>query len=413
LDKEYLENYERKEKEEHRRFAKMCANGKFGSTDIFPPKERFVKLAEPIAMAVQLTPNLWSQVPFAGSTLVMLCPVAKKQFKEKHGFEASDINRLVDFIKETGKIQFVIDWPPIAFEGLDFLDPIFSELKPPSIPWPSGLFTTNQAQRRLARVEFDTLAGIHFHEFIKKVFAKEISRDKYFLAKRMHDYRLDYLALKELNLQDLLEELSSYMVDDLPRAFQAFLVIGAFITLPMYNTLRATLNYDLNLSAQAQEYVKVENPTFPCEIGKFLIKKLTHYPESLTACQELIAHYEDYDLQKLTVALNEGIKKSNIDLVNVTTKDLSKTLEDIWHDKSIPRKIKGIKVGIPISLAVIGTIVGGPIGTLGGLLGGIGFSVGSTILKVGTDTIGEKTAKIIFRNYQANIFSFKEKHDLK
>lgn len=413
MKREYLQDYEETELEWHEKFRKMVIDGKFGLTDIFPPKERFVKITEPIAFGVQPKPELWPQVPFSGSTVIMLYPVRKEFFKRRHGFEVSDINRIVDFIKETGKIQFVIDWPPTAFEGLDFLDPIFSELKPPTHPWVWELLQLPEAQRRQAAIEFDTLAHIHFYEFIKKDYAKESLQDKYFIAKRMHDYRIDYSALKALGLQDLSEQLSNLILDDPPRAVQAFIVIGAFITLPLFNTFRATLNYDLDLITRSKEYMKVQNPTFPYEIGKFLLTKLIHYPESLTACQEIMAHYQEYDLLKMVAALNDGIKRSNFDVVNATRESLSETLENIWNDTTIRKKIEGLRVGIPVSLAALGAIALGPIGAIGGFLGGLGFSVGSAFLEIKAETIGEKVAKALSQSYQVNIYDFKKKYKLK
>lgn len=416
MNREYLEDYEKEELGEHEELRRLLISGKFGSTDIFPPKQRFIKIAEPIALfagGVAET-NLWPQVPLAGSTFVMIYPVREDVFKKAHGFEISDIDRIIDFIKETGKIQFLIDWPLTAFEGLDFLDPIFAELRPPTYPWPLELFSTlSQVHRREAIVEFDTLADIHFHDLIKTVYSKDAVHDRLLIAKRMHDYRMDFLALKELGLDDLSEKIGNLMVDDPPAAYQAFTVIAAFITLPLYNPLRATLNYDLDLFAQAKENIKVENPSFPCEIGKFLMTELIYYPESLTACQELIADYEDHDLQKLVAALNEGIKRTDFDLVKATREDLSETLKNIWKDRSIPRKIGGLEVGIPISLAALGAIALGPIGAVGGLLGGLGYSVGSEILKIGTDKLGEKIAKMLSQSYQVNIYNFKKKYKLR
>lgn len=415
MNKEYLENYEKSELEESERFRKKVIDGKFRSTDFFPPKERFIKITKPVAWAaVSGKPHIWPQVPLSGSTIRMLYPVRKEFFKQRHGFEVSDIDRLIDLIKETGKIQFILDWPPTAFEGLDFLDPIFSEIKPPAYFTYSDLvLQLTELQLKKVREEFDTLANIHFYDYIRGAFAKESFHDRYFLAKRMHDYRMDYIFLKAFGLQDLSERLGNLMVDDPPRALQAYLVVGAFITLPSFNTLRATFNYDLDLLIKAKEYTRVENPTFPCEIGKFLMKTLTYYPESLTACQELIAHYQDYDLLKLVAALDEGIKSSNVDLVNATRESLSETLENIWNDTTIRSKVKGLKVGIPVSMAALGAVALGPIGAVGGFLAGLGFSVGSKFLEIGADTLGEKIAKTLSRSYQVNVYDFKKKYNLK
>jgi hypothetical protein len=408
MDKEYLEDYQQNEVGEHDKLGKMIADGNFGIDDIFPPEERFIKLSKPIAWSYHKR-DIWVQIPFAGSTVVMLYPVHKKYFYYAHGFEISDINALVDFIKETGKVQFIVDWPPTAFEGLDYLEPIFNELNPPTYYGVQTYLPPDDIQLKKARIEFDTLASLGFYQLLKTVFSKEPSG---YIQKRMHDYKIDYLVLNKLGLSNLVEYIGNLMVDDPVAASHAYTIIAYFICLPRLNPLKAVHNTDMNLFLEAQKYMSVKTPRFPCEIGKFLLNKLTYYPESLSACKELIAHYRDYDLTQLLTSMNESVTTSNVDLVNISIENISETLDNIWNDSSIKRKIKAIQFGIPLSLTALGTIALGPIGTLGGLLSGLGFSVASELLKIESDTIGEMISKSLSKSYQVNIFNFQKKYKI-
>ena len=103
MDREYLTDYEKRELEAHEEFRKMLIDDKFGIEDIFPPENRFIKLSKPIAWYFE--GDFWPQIPISGSTIQMLFPVKMKYFKKTHGYEYSDIDRIIDFIKETGKIQ--------------------------------------------------------------------------------------------------------------------------------------------------------------------------------------------------------------------------------------------------------------------------------------------------------------------
>jgi hypothetical protein len=55
----------------------------------------------------------------------------------------SEIPELVQLSKETGRIQFTLNTNPTHYEGMDYLDPIFSELKPPMLTMPSNIYTSD------------------------------------------------------------------------------------------------------------------------------------------------------------------------------------------------------------------------------------------------------------------------------
>ena len=70
MDKEYLEDYEKKELEEFDKFYSNVQEDIFSfDKDIFPSSERFKNLQTPIAIAStdsMIEENLWYQVHFQG-----------------------------------------------------------------------------------------------------------------------------------------------------------------------------------------------------------------------------------------------------------------------------------------------------------------------------------------------------------
>lgn len=84
LDREYLEDYEQKEKAEYEKLAKRIIDGTFDlERDRFPPDERFIKLQKPVSDTTARASSweaLWSQVPFCGSLVLYISPVSSSVF---------------------------------------------------------------------------------------------------------------------------------------------------------------------------------------------------------------------------------------------------------------------------------------------------------------------------------------------
>ncbi len=131
-------------------------------------------------------------------------------------------------------------------------------------------------------------------------------------------------------------------------------------------------------------------------------------------------HYAEYDLQKVAKSLNEGITLNQSDIVDKSIEELNQILDNVWNDKTIPNRIKALKVGIPLSIAAVGGCVAGLPGLLaGGFLSNVGFKVIEKVTEVGTEELDqekrrpsaiEKLAKIDTKSYQANIYDFKQKY---
>lgn len=412
LDREYLEDYEQKEKIEYEKFLKRLQDDRFDfEKDRFPPDERFIKLQKPVSDTTFRGTDwasLWAQVPFCGSLVLGISPVQRSIF-EKYLFNASRIPEIIDFIRETGRLQIALQWKPTDFEGLDFLDPFFTELKPPMITGLPLISFGDIREIRLAHEVFSTLSSIQLKDFVRRVYDGFGFRGYEFLWESLSQV---YVFLR-LGHYTIVEDLDNLIVDDPAGAFMLLNVCWIFISEPVANLRFDSFTFSLENIRQSMLLPSVYQPKevrFPCEIGKFLTKKLTYAPLGLDACKELMYHYDAYDLRKVQKSLNEGIVTNHPDIVNKSAEEFSEILDNIWNDKAIPRKIKGLQIGIPLSMAAIGSVAAGPIGTAGGFLAGLGYNVAEKFIDLGTEGLSERLAKLKTKSYQANIYDFKKKY---
>ncbi len=51
--------------------------------------------------------------------------------------------------------------------------------------------------------------------------------------------------------------------------------------------------------------------------------------------------------------------------------EISKSLYNVWNDKTIPNRMRNIQIGVPVSIAALGAIIGG--GLPGFLADGVSF----------------------------------------
>jgi len=404
MDKEYLEDYEQREKEEIEKFLKSVDKGTFSfERDRYPPNERFVKMQKPAALAAPPVGSIWAQIPFCGSLFLILAPVTEQTFEELY-FSVSEIPKVIDFIKETGRLQVCLAKMPKEYEKLDYLEPFLRELSPPVNYGLSPPFYSAEAEIQSAADTFHTLAKVRYFD------AQRWQIPDCFFAREMD--LSTYMVLK-LGHYSVVHDIENLMIDD---PLQAFILLGIcqkFIVNPLVNARYDINNFRLDEIAQAKSLPANYRPrqaSFPCEIGRFLLKKLTLAPLGSDACKELIYHYHAYDLQKVQEAMNEGIVANHPDIVDKNAKELSEILDNIWNDKTIPRRVKGLQIGLPVSMAAIGSVAAGPIGAAGGFLAGLGYEVVSELLDFGIEGLPEKLAKLKTKNYQANIYDFKEKY---
>lgn len=419
MDKEFLENYHAKEREEINTYLEKL---NFGDSDIsYPNKKRFHKLKEPVGEAYFPNKSIWPQIPIFGSLIIQIQPTSENLFFQAHGIERKNLDDLIDFSKETGKVQFMINGNPESFTGLDFLSPLFEELDPPITYFKPIASLIKPEKFKKHTIEFDILinlpaqTGTSFKNFYEKI--TELGVTNYNLNEVLNENRIYYSFFKTYGYNELLKYFEKLLLIDEKSAALFFADMGKFIVDPKIRTFESSkvipfeilkdLKSSINKSDLNEEY-KVY------EIGKFLLEnKLTFMPESFDACKDVIARYDQEDLYKVSESLHKGVNESNPDLVNKKNIELSDILENVWSDAKLENRIKGVNYGIPISMALIGTLAAGPVGGTVGLMSSLGINVISEIIGVNQDSIGEKLAKKTLPNHIVNIFDFKEKYKCK
>lgn len=417
---EYLKDYNEKENEEINTFLDRLYKG---HTNIsYPDKNRFHKLNEPVGRAFLMN-SIWPQIPLFGSLIIEINPVPEKWFYQFHGMEKKDFERLIDFSKDTGKIQFMINGNPESYAGLDFLSPLFDELHPPisySIPIASLFEEKDLKQLKYYATEFNNLislpsqTGMNFVETLK--YMAEFSVTHYTLNEMLNENLQYYVFLKGNGYNEIIEYFEKLLILDSKKGVGFLSGIGKLIVEPKlcaFNSDHVFSFEALTKLSYGFDKSDLMNGTNNIhEIGKFLLNKLTFMPESFDACKDVISRYGQEDLYKVSASLHEGVIKSNPDMVCKKNIELSEILDNVWNDAKLEKRIKGVNYGIPISTALIGTLAAGPVGGVEGLLSGLGVNVISEIIGVDQDSIAEKIAKKTVPNQIVNIFDFKKKYHL-
>ena len=410
MDKEYLVNYERKEQEQwDKLIVRKIEAGTFSKEkDRYPPKERFINLQKPIAnttLRSQTNGRFWAQVPFCGSLMFAVPAIQKRDF-EKYYLKVKDIPDLIDFVKETGRIQTVLLDPPTEYIGLDHLDPFFKELNPP-VPYTLPLsFFLDQKEILRAKMSFKTLAKPNYLPFMAAV------------AKRTSSQFVGGAIVKNVYTYSLLKKfeplVARYIEDNLiENPAKANVLIGTashLLVSPRTYLIGGQTNLtmdDIRLKELFKHEIKLEEIKFPYEIGSFLMKKMTLAPQNSTACYDIIYHYKKYDLENVQKALNDAITAKNQDLVLDNTKAISEILDNVWQDKMMEHAITGLKCCIEIGVGVVGLAVA----ATQGLLAGLGVEVMEKAADYAVGGLAERIAKWAAHPYQTTIYDFQKKYN--
>ena len=417
MDIEYLRDYEAKENEELNNFLESLHKGKKDANITYPSKKRFHKLREPVGKAYcGLYESIWSQIPLFGSLIIEVDPIQENFFYQAHGIEKKDLERLIDFCKDTGKVQFMINGNPELYVGLDFLSPLFEELHPPltkTIPL-SYLFESEKINKYIT--EFDTLVnlpsenGKKFIDIIKYV--SELGLSNYSFNELLYESLEYYAFLKEYGYNDIIDYFENLLVSDSIEAGTFLGSLGKIIVDTKLDAFNSDRIIPLEVLNNLSSCFSTSDLMEMCnihEIGENLLNKLTFMPESFDACKDVIARYDQEDLYKVSASLHKGITESNPDLISKKNTELSEIFDNVWDDAKLEKRIKGVNYGIPITMTLIGAL-SGPVGGVGGLLAGLGINVASEIFT--QDPIVEKYVKKTVQNHVVNIFDFRKKYNI-
>ena len=418
MKQEFIQDYEEEEQEAMRKFYRDSLAGDFSSCRRYFT-DRFLRLNSPISFEITAEEQkpVWTIVPLSGTTILTLVPNPEASFEENHGFAISDIEEIVDYVKEEGRINFVLRQFPTAYKHLDFLEPLLTELRPPvSLLVPiTAFFEMKEALKHY--IEFDTLSRVRLMPYLRDWSMQEFGSFKAAEAV-ISDTRRVYAFLKALHYDELVDEIQNSMLLDEQRFDRLLFCCRELIVRPLTRVLEDTYTMSTDLSSAQKRFVESRSlsdrlsakPRFPGEIGKFLFKRLVHSAPSLNACKQLTYLYEDQDVYKAGKALNEAIVANKPDVVEAESAEVSAILKNIWEDKSLQRRIAGIRGGIPVLFAVVGTIAQGITGTATGLLAGLGFEVADKFLELKSEAISKRIGKYFSPGYEALIYDFKRKY---
>jgi len=432
MDKDFLTDYSSKQLNDDDKLADLLEHSQFEAAREFS-RTRIGALGEPVGRSARGF-SLWPQIPFFGTIIVPLSPFAEPAFKMVHGFSASEIDRLVDFARETKRVTFVLNDDAREFVGLDFLDPIFTEMQPTmDNVLPTSLFAERLDEYMRYRDEFDTLARVKFYqymsavtEFMRESLGPSADRSIGWASNLMHTYA----CLGILGYEDIKQAIADCIVDS-PRAAHAMLLsLDMLLTGPSLDPHRAIPNISREELERLQALTSGQGPggdahqniltqpdriRFPSEIGKFLMSKLQNYPETLDACRFVCGLYDHHDLRQVVNSLQRAVSEKDYSAIESGTSRLSEALDNVWADsRHVERNRNAISAGMTIGLGLVGSIASGPIGpAIGGLLSGFGFQVLEQILQVKTDSISDRLSKWITPDYLVNIYEFKREHAIK
>lgn len=409
---EFLQDYSAKETEERNRFLKRLKEGKVSKDEIYPPKDRFVKLKEPIASPVSLN-KIWGCIPLYGSTMIDLYPFHdRKEFDEAYqksvGFTSYNFDEMIDLVKDTGRIQFIIDGDPTSLRNLEFLEPLLNELKPPTALNSFRSLIGDETLRK-CKIEFETLSDLGFTRFFNNI---SPTKNKNMILSRLF---YAYAGLKTTGYLELVDEIENLMTINPHEALRYLSVFGDLLVFPRYNLLKSIGIFNTNDLVEAHEIGKQHDINFSenisHEIGRFLLKKIVLYPETFQGCMKVIQEYDDYELYKVLGALNAGIKRKDMDIIESKNVDISEILDNVWKDANkIKMETEGISFGVSLEIGLIGELALGIPGI--GVMAGLGFQSIDRFWGVKSESISEKIAKFICPNYLITVYDFKKKHTL-
>lgn len=423
MKKEYLMDYFDREVERYNLFLRQRSLrvDELNKTDHIWLGEYSDTLPRPITIADPDTYHLdkqkiWSQIPFAPTLVVPLINVNKEKMLESNGFALEDIPNLMQMSKE-GKIVFALVEAPPFYEGLDHLEPIFQELKPPILRrFDHSDFMEQSAVDALFN-EFDTVSKISHHPWLVKRSHQKGESEWHFVYQYLGRFNA-YAHMKILGLTELSELILNMLVDNPILADALLLFYGNAIS-PLFRSFRANENvslkkYKWGFGAKVNQD-KIPSPLtngrqgaqFPIDIGQFLIRKQGLNPTDYNGCRLVMDTYKDNALYKVLESIDKGVRERSKHGVLSSTEELGIIMDNIWNDaKRITSSSRVIKGGFEIALGIVAFgLTSGVLGpAAAGLLSTLGIPVATKLMKA--KDVGEIVAKKINKDYVVNIHNF-------
>jgi len=389
MDSGFLEEYERREFEAFERNENVS--------------ERIDELKPPIFNITGPCSSIWSQIAFSGTVIFPLHPLRQETFESGWHISTTEFPDLIQFVKETKKIQFVLTAPPTAYKEFDYLEPILTELKPPMY---TQIGRENQELRDLASKCNSEINYLISLSPSWKFRAQFISTQRHII----NDYINCYTMLRYLGFKEIADTFVDNFLAD-PK-FSEIYIATAFDLLvhPLIDPFKANLSFCIDKIQKAKEmgintHLSSKDASFP-EVGSYLMTKCTPYPESLHACRNLIDDYQENDLFEVYAALNNAIIDKNDTSILQRTDEIKVILDNVWNDTTIKSNATAYYYGINITCGVIGyCLKDAP-----GLLVSLGLKVLDCSKSKYLDQFSELISKRTASPYMATIYDFKKEY---
>lgn len=417
-EKEFLDEYLLHEIELYKEFLKE--NPDKSTKNQFPPLERFPKIHHPYSMAIigKQAP-IWPQILCTGSLIIPLVPQKdEKNFKETYGFSHKEIDDIIQFSKETGRIHFILLAEPHEYQNLQFLQPIFQDLQPPLAIDP---YAHLSEKRQKSRIEIETIIELNEELFFRIWNANQVERSANLDLFHKRSFVSTYADLRDLGFNEIADEIFNNLLINPLAACGLSNISQAFITHPMSDTFhcQAAINYERAVYAKkilGSNFVGGEVNYFPCEIGAFLLKKKSFNPKSFEETQKAIDIYSENQFYQVYCAFNEAVALKNYSILDAKIINLNEIFSQIWDNAECVNSCKElIKKPIDFSIAGIGLSIAtlsnrGIIPWDQGFLFGLGLLAANNLVgNYVRNDVPEYLSRIIEKPYNVTIYDFKHK----
>lgn len=434
MNKEYLLDYQAKEREELDRFVRKIQSKGLDQDDRYPSLERLGIDHHPIVYSVCSTyrfdkEKIWSQIPLAGTLLIPLPAFHKEHVLNACGFDVSDIPDLIRVAKDTGRVRFGLADSPEYYENMEHFDDIFKEFKPPELlymPYEASSSTDPMTFRKFEE-EFEALANVNYYASWAK-FANNNSVQQNEISSLMQHRKDTFVYMKILDIEEEVNNISDLLVTD---PLQADILLSAYEYLiePIFDPLRASKNYSLSeiqhyrlnsLSATIPSSSSQQIPnlhSFPVEIGRFITKKLVLYPSTYSGCDAIIQKYEQNGLYKVLEALDKAIKTQKGEEIPNHISELNEIMDNTWKDANkVNRLREAVRYGISVAIGSVTTaassVTGVDASTAMGLLASVGFLAVDKALSKVEMSMTNKLSRFFINPYLINLYDFQKKYNL-
>jgi hypothetical protein len=360
---------------------------------------------------------IWNFIPLSRTLVVSIAPASSQAVFEKyHGFKIDEIPDIVEYVRNTGKLQFVLRSPPLNYEHMDFLEPIFVHLKPPlKLSFQPEIYFDPKEVKKY-RVKFYELAKTIYIPHLKKWSLNEVG-STYAINEMLESNSVHYAYLRGLGYDQLVDEIQAALISNVNR-YHMLLILSDLLIRPLDDPLQMIHLLDAEFGEKQSRFLGINNLSpsthvrlkFPGEIGRFLFKRLIHATPTLESCKQLTYLYGEEDLYKVGHALNQAIKANKSEIIKEKSEEISTILENIWKDENVTKRIMGTRIGIHILFAALGAVSHELVGFGAGLLTSLGFDIADELFKFKDNTISERMGKAFSSSYEAIIYDFKKKY---